>query len=100
MASTLNVYGQFLGQAFDLDPGQEHNWIMWGSAADNGVIAWVSVKPFPGGFGFPGEKILAVTDFSSQANDDNTRRIFFTVRNVGANPILAYAMYVGWTDMI
>jgi hypothetical protein len=94
----INVYGQFLTQGWDIDPGDAQGWILWGPAAENGVVAWISVKPFPGFYA--GEKILEVTDFSHEADDDGSRRLFFTVRNTGVHPIIAYAMYVGWTDAI
>jgi len=100
MARTLNVYGKSLGQAYDLFPGDTHYWVLWGSPAENGVVAWISVKPFPGGHDYPGEKILEVSRFSHEATPDGGRRIFFDVTNVGVNPILAYAIYCGWTDAI
>jgi hypothetical protein len=41
-ASQLNVYGQFMGQSYDLAPGDAHSYILWGPAAENGVVSWVA----------------------------------------------------------
>lgn len=98
MPQQISVYGQVMGQAYDLAPGESHYWVLWGPAADNGVVAWISVKPFP-----PdpqGEKVLAVKDFSYEATDDGGRRLFYTVTNTGPGYVLAYAIYCAWTDVI
>ena len=98
MVDKLNVWGQVMGQGYDLDPGQSQSYVGWGGLAENGVVPWVSVKPFP-----PdpeGEKVLQLSEIQHEATDDGGRRIFFTVTNVGPNPILAYAIYFAWTDVI
>ncbi len=110
MVTQLQVYGQFMGMGFGLDPGQEQPFILWGAAAEMGVIPWISVNPLPGGFIAPpgegvdphykGEKILQVIHLQHQVNDDGTRRVFYTIKNVGVNPIFAYVIYCGWTDAI
>lgn len=100
MAQKLNVYGQFAIQAYDLWPGQQHNYVTWGLWAENGVVSWATVKPFPAGEGFPGEKILEITDFRHEATEDGSRRMFYSVKNTGGFPVLAYAVYYAWTDVI
>jgi|SRR5215831_4881578 len=94
----LNIWGYPFGQAYDLNPGDSHSWIAWGPIADNGVVPWVSVKPFP--LDPSGEKILEVTPIRHEAMEDGSRRIFYTVTNVGPVPVLAYAIYFAWTDVI
>ncbi len=98
MVDRLNVWGQVMGQGYDMNPGDSQSWIGWGAVAENGVVPWVSVKPSPPDP--PGEKVLQVSEIQHEATDDGGRRIFFTVTNVGANPILAYAIYFAWTDVI
>ena len=100
MTDELRVWGQFLGQSYDLNVGDTQSWIMWGAAAENGVVAWISVKPFPDGYDYPGEKVLEVSKLQHEATDDGARRIFFSVTNAGPSDVLAYAIYVGWTDVI
>lgn len=98
MTNQLNVWGATLGQSYDLASGGTDSYVMWGSPADNGVVAWISAKPFP-----PdplGEKTLQVSELQHEALDDGSRRIFFSVTNVGPTDVLAYAMYAAWTDVI
>jgi hypothetical protein len=94
----LNVWGQFLTQAYDLPPGASHYWVAWGGIAENGVVPWITVAPFPPDP--PGEKILQVSEIQHEATDDGARRILFSVTNVGPSYVLAYAMYGAWTDII
>ena len=100
MAQQLNLWGWTSQQFYDLYAGDEQSFVLSGSAAENGVVAWVSVKPFPDGHDYPGEKVITVTDFSHEASDDGGRRIFITVKNTGPSDILAYVFYWAWTDVI
>ena len=98
MVDQLNMWGQVMGQAFDLDPGDSHNYVAWGGVAENGVVPLISVKPFPPDPA--GEKIRQISPIQHEATDDGGRRIFYSVTNVGATHVLAYAIYFAWTDVI
>ena len=100
MAAKVGVFGQNFEIVGDILPNQQQNWIVFGAAAQNGVVAWVSIHPFPGSEFHPGEKILTVTDWSYEATDDGGRRIFLSVTNTGHNIIEAYLVSVAWTDII
>jgi len=100
MAQQLNIYGWTSPQFYDLSVGDEVSFVTSGSMAENGVVAWVSVKPFPDGHDYPGEKVIEVTHFLHEATDDGGRRIFTTVKNTGPSDILAYVFYWAWTDVI
>ena len=96
----VNVYGWVSDQYYDLAVGDEISFWTSGAPANNGVVAWVSVKPFPDGHDFPGEKIISITDFSHEASDDGGRAILTSWKNTGPSDILAYVFYWAWTDVI
>lgn len=100
MAQELKVYGWASQQFYDLNVGDEVSFTTFGPLAENGVVAWVSVKPFPDGHDYPGEKVIEVTHFQHEATPDGRRRIFTSVKNVGPSDILAYVFYWAWTDVI
>jgi hypothetical protein len=100
MAQKLQVYGWGSQQFYDLWVGEEVDFTVWGPIAENGVVAWVSVKPFPDGRDYPGEKVITVTSLSHEASDDGGRRIFVSVKNTGPSDILAYVFYWAWTDAV
>ena len=69
----------------DLLPGAPHNWIFWGF--NYGDVISFSVHPLIGGAG----QLLAVENVQMET-DPSGRRMFYTIRNVGSNPVDAYGV--------
>ena len=89
MATVSHHFGSWVGG--NLLPGQAHHWIYWGF--QYGDMLSVSAHAVAGD-PTVGERVLAVQDVRVEA-DPSGRRLYFTVRNVGAAPVPGYGMGIG-----
>ena len=75
----------------DLQPGEEHDWIMWGfdiSAAISITVQPVVGNPFA-------DRVLQVENIQSEGATSG-RRIFYTVRNAGPDTVIGYLINFGF----
>jgi hypothetical protein len=90
MATVSHWFGSWVsgGPTDDLHPGQPHYWIFWGfNYGDALSLSAHAVAGNPN----VGERILAVEDVRVEA-DPSGRRLYFTVRNVGAASVPGYGI--------
>jgi hypothetical protein len=88
---TTVIYGPSGFSTNDIYPGQAENWVLWGFGW--GDVVEISAHPFSWSGG--NDRTLAVTDIRSEAAPDGSRRMFFTVRNMG-NSTLNYGVFTSW----
>ncbi len=86
MANVSYWSGSWVGG--ELAPGQPHYWNFVGF--NYGDVVDVSAHPIAGDPN-AGQRILEVEDLRFEA-DVSGRRMYFTVRNVGASSVPGYAM--------
>jgi hypothetical protein len=85
------TYGPSGSSLNDLPPGGAENWVMWGFSWGDVVeitahpLAWINGK----------DRRLAVSNVQSEAAPDGSRRIFFTVTNIGSSD-LNYGVFTSW----
>jgi len=85
------IYGPRATSLNEIPPGAEENWVLWGFDWDS--VIEISAHPFAllGGQ----ERLLAVTNIVYEAAPDGSRRMFFTVKNIG-NIDLNYWVFTSW----
>jgi len=90
MATTNYWFGSWVSGAgqSDLYPNQSHGWVMWGFNYGDAVD--VSAHPVVL-LNAHEERVLQVLDVRIEG-DDTGRRLYFTVKNVGSNPVPGYGM--------
>jgi hypothetical protein len=93
MANVNYFFTSWVGsEGDDFYPGDTHYWVMWGF--DYGNIVYASAHPVVGP---PGERVLAVEDIRIEG-DPSGRRLYCTVRNVGAYSMPAYGIGFSWVS--
>ena len=75
----------------DMAPGAVHNWIAWGGGLQPGDVISFMAHPVIGNPNAQ-ERVLQVENVQAEGASDGTRRIFYSVRNVGPEWISGYLL--------
>ncbi len=75
----------------DMAPGEIHGWIAWGGGLKPGDVISFMAHPVIGNPNAK-ERVLQVENVQAEGASDGSRRIFYSVRNVGTEEIPGYSL--------